>query len=514
MVSADSMFGILSTSVCVGILFVVFKIIQRLFFHPLSGVPGPWYAAVSTFYEFWWNCIQDGRYMFEITRMHDVYGPVVRINPWEVHIRDPAYYDTLLSNPRVEKDPFYYGGFGTPNSSVTTVPVPLHKIRRGAVAPFFSRANVSKLEPRTLAHVKQLCERVRQHQIDGKVVDISNAFRCLATDVVTDYAAPTTRNYLAHEDFAAKENGTLRGTSVLIHWNRHIRFTFPLVRVIPRWFVALFDKTGASVALIDNQAELLSQAKAAVSRRIDKDTPTVLGTIVTNPSLSASEKSLQRVFDETVVLIGAGTETTGITLTVLTYHVLANPSILQSLKAELDKAAAERGVAKGDFLTSKTVESLPYLQAVLKEALRMGTSVSGRLPRRHPTETLSYTDQTNKRTYTFPPNTTISMSLRDTHFDPEIFPDPNTFNPDRWLIGSREELAWREKHMVAFGKGVRQCVGLELAKQEILLGIANLFWQFDMELFETGLRDVSTEHDFFSPFGPADSKGLRVKVKV
>ena len=75
-------------------------------------------------------------------------GPIVRINPWEVHINDPAFVDTLWANSRMEKDVFFYGGFGIPQSSVATVSPESHKIRRGAMAQFFSKANVAKLEPR------------------------------------------------------------------------------------------------------------------------------------------------------------------------------------------------------------------------------------------------------------------------------------------------------------------------------------------------------------------------------
>ena len=50
------------------------KAIQRLFFHPLSQIPGPWYAAVSTLYEFWWDCPKSGKYFLKIEEMHEKYG--------------------------------------------------------------------------------------------------------------------------------------------------------------------------------------------------------------------------------------------------------------------------------------------------------------------------------------------------------------------------------------------------------------------------------------------------------
>lgn len=58
----------------VSFLYVLCKAIHRLFFHPLAKVPGPWYAAISIAYEFWWDCIKDGKYMFAIEDLHRQYG--------------------------------------------------------------------------------------------------------------------------------------------------------------------------------------------------------------------------------------------------------------------------------------------------------------------------------------------------------------------------------------------------------------------------------------------------------
>jgi hypothetical protein len=235
------------------VLYVFNKIVYRLFFHPLANVPGPWYAAISTLYEFWWDAPKSGRYMFKIEEMHKKYGPIVRINPREVHINDPSFMDTLWGNSALEKDPFFYGGFGLDSASVATVSPETHKLRRGAMAHFFSKANVAKLEPRVLARVEQLCNRIQKLKVEDKPVDISNAYRCLATDVVTDYAVPKTRNFLDHAEFAAVFNRVLRDTAGLSNWNRHIPILFPLLKNIPRQVIAFLDKDGATLAMFDNQ---------------------------------------------------------------------------------------------------------------------------------------------------------------------------------------------------------------------------------------------------------------------
>ncbi|KAL1988147.1 hypothetical protein VTN96DRAFT_677 [Rasamsonia emersonii] len=487
--------------------------VYRLLLSPLAGVPGPKIAALTAWYEFYWDCPRQGHYMFKIEEMHQKYGPIVRINPWEVHIQDPTYWDTLYTNNKLDKDAWYYRAFGDNRGTVGTESWQLHRVRRAAMAKFFSSANVAKLEPKVLARVQKLCDRVQEHRDAGQVIPISHAYRCYATDVISDYAAPHTRDFLSTPDFSAAFNQVLRDFSELMLWHRHIPIVFPLLEAIPRWLIAKMDPTGAQIAVLDNQASLMKQARTVVETKgipPEKSSPTVLDAIYTSDVIGPEEKTLPRMMAETQALLGAGTETTGNTLSMFTFHVLSNPSILRKLKSELQEAAEKHSVT--GLMDCKILDKLPYLQACIKEALRLATGVVGRLPRRNPVAPMSYTTPSGK-TYTFPPKTTISMSIRDMHLNGDIFRNPHDFWPERWLDSSAEELKQMEKAFVPFGRGVRACLGLELAKEEITLMTGNLFHRFDFELFETTARDVSVAHDYFAPFGPKDSKGVRVIAK-
>ncbi|KAM5433665.1 hypothetical protein McanMca71_003350 [Microsporum canis] len=492
----------------VAILFV-----YQLRFSPLAGVPGPRAAAVTRWYEFYWECIKQGRYTFKIEELHRRYGPVVRISPREVHIDDPAFWDVLYTSNRLDKDAWYYRPFEDNYATVGTVSWRLHRVRRGSMAKFFSKANISALEPQVMAVVRRLCGRIEEHRISNKVVDISNAYRCFATDVITNYAAPQTIDFVSIPDFAAAYNRVLRDFSYIMHWHRHFPFVFPLLAAIPRWLISMVDSSGATLAVLDNQIRIEKQAKAVLESKGEREgsPPTVLDAVYTCPALGPEEKTLRRLTAEAATLIGAGTETTGNTLSVFTFHVLSNPHVLKKVTAELVDAAAKAG-SKQEFLDNKTLVGLPYFQACIKEALRIGMGVSGRLPRVNPLEPTSYTTPTGK-TYVFPPGTAISMSIRNMHFNEKIFDRPHCYMPERWLESSQQDLWRMEKAFVPFSAGSRVCLGLELAKMEINLLAGNLLHRFRLELFETTERDISVQHDFFAPFGPTDSKGVRMIVK-
>lgn len=246
----------------------------------------------------------------------------------------------------------------------------------------------------------------------------------------------------------------------------------------------------------------------------EKEQPIVLDAIYTSPLLGPEDKTVKRMLAETQALLGAGTETTGNTLSVLTYHVLSKPDILKRLKSELSQAAGRMSSSRA-LMDCRALEPLPYLQACIKEALRLATGVCSRLPRSSRVERKYYGEGSalDGTRFEFPRGTVVSMSILDLHYNGKIFEAPGTFDPLRWLESDGEKLQKMEKAFAPFGRGTRQCIGLDLAKSELLLMAGNLFHRFDLELYQTTARDVSIAHDYFAPFGPKDSKGVRVTVK-
>jgi len=106
------------------------------------------------------------------------------------------------------------------------------------------------------------------------------------------------------------------------------------------------------------------------------------------------------------------------------------------------------------------------------------------------------------------------MTLQDVLFDPDIFPEPHTFDPARWLRAADhgERL---DKYLVTFSKGSRACVGLNLAYAEMYLGIAAVVYNFDFELHAFDYkRDLETVRDCFIGLPSKESEGVRVKARL
>lgn len=76
---------------------------RRLLFSPIAKFPGPKFAAASFFYEFYYDFVCRGRYEFKIEELHEKYGPIIRINPDELHIKDPDFFSQIYVSSGVQK---------------------------------------------------------------------------------------------------------------------------------------------------------------------------------------------------------------------------------------------------------------------------------------------------------------------------------------------------------------------------------------------------------------------------
>ena len=107
----------------------------------------------------------------------------------------------------------------------------------------------------------------------------------------------------------------------------------------------------------------------------------------------------------------------------------------------------------------------------------------------------------------------VSQSTRLHHRHPELFPDPNSFIPERWLAPDAKKL---EKYLNPFGKGSRACAGRELAMCEVYLAVACVIATFpEMKIAkESGFQTLDEVPwvDNFLSFYAEGNPGLQVVV--
>lgn len=104
------------------------------------------------------------------------------------------------------------------------------------------------------------------------------------------------------------------------------------------------------------------------------------------------------------------------------------------------------------------LEQRPYLWAVIHEALRMMPGISHRSARIARNEDLVYKSRDGSVEWFIPRGTPIGMTSMINHWDKELFPNPDQFIPERWLVHGQPNYAL-QKMLISFGKGSRSCIG-------------------------------------------------------
>ncbi|PKY04740.1 cytochrome P450 [Aspergillus campestris IBT 28561] len=454
----------------------VFTVAYRLFFHPLAKVPGPLLAHATYLYSFWHN-LNGARFYLQIEKLHQQYGPIVRITPNEVHLSDPTSCDKIyfVGSP-YGKSALFYGAFGTTHATFTTPSPEVHRVKRAALNPFFSRKNVFALEDIVHQKAHKLVARMQKAFATGGAIDLHYGFRAISVD----------------EKFGVSFFKMVKDFGPAIWFFQQFPSVQPFALATPLWLANLMS--GPLTRMMMHQEgsrHHILQVKDAVDRGEKPQRTTIFHQLLSpNAAEGHVVPTVDQLKDEAFVIVAAAADTTGNALTISTYNVVRNPDIYAKLTAELKEAFPDPE-ARLDFVT---LEKLPYLTGVIKEGLRLSFGVVGRLPRVVPDTGAEF------HGYHVPQGTTVSMSSWIMHHNEELFPDAEKFDPTRWT--DPEQFKTMERYLFSFGKGSRQCVGMPLAYCELYVTLGRVFRQFDNLKTPGKSREEMLYDDYFSSYHP------------
>ena len=131
--------------------------------------------------------------------------------------------------------------FGRSTTTFATESHELHRIRRAALAPFFSKASVQRLEPVVQSIVDKLASRLRSLQGSGTTVNIIHAFSSLTGDIIGQYAFARPYGLVDSPDFAPQWHKTWAQMTESAHAFKHFAWLEPLIRTMPHWLVNIVD---------------------------------------------------------------------------------------------------------------------------------------------------------------------------------------------------------------------------------------------------------------------------------
>ncbi|KAL4816633.1 putative cytochrome P450 [Aspergillus spinulosporus] len=480
-------------------------IIYRLYFHPLAGFPGPKLAAATRWYEFYYDIIQQGKYVYKVDQMHEKYGPIVRINPHEI-----IY--VAGNTRRTEKWAPSAIGIGI-DGNVITVDHELHRLRRRPLDPFFSRMGIDRLEPLIIEEAKLLNDRLQSYSGSGHVLRLTDVFSAFAGDVITQICSEGGPTMMNKPEFGEDWNQLLLAGAQQLPLLIYFPIPISLAQLIPNaLLVRLFPVLVSYKLMHELTTRHINDAKregfSLDATKPQEDTRSSLFRHLLSPSsagrLPESERDTERLAREAMVLFGAGTITTAHTLSFICYYVLHDSHIRDRLGEELRSVMAQYPTS---MPTWQQLERLPYLQALVREGLRLSYGIMRRLPRVFPDAALRY------QQWTIPPGTPVGMAAYGLHTDPKVYPDPFKFWPERWLAQSNPSNNMN-RNLVPFSRGSRGCLGMNLAYAEMYWALAVMFRPNapKLELFETEEKDVEHVVDFLPAVPRLGGQGTRVMV--
>ena len=185
--------------------------------------------------------------------------------------------------------------------------------------------------------------------------------------------------------------------------------------------------------------------------------------------IAAKEPKYDResLISESVELLIAGTDTTAHTLSFAVGELSLNPRVFQQARHIVDRVWQSFGC-----INTESLKELSYIRAIIKETLRLYSVASG-------STSLEAQRDTVIAGKVIPRGTRVSWSMLAAGRDKDVYANPSSFLPERWLDNNKETISLP---MIDFGSGLHRCLGEHLSMLEATMMLALLLHYFDWEL--------------------------------
>ncbi|KAK8122832.1 Cytochrome P450 monooxygenase BOA3 [Apiospora sp. TS-2023a] len=414
-----------------------------------------WYARVYT----------GGNWPFIIERAHrkydaDLYphpsGDVIRIAPNELSFCTPQAFKDIYGGATktkrlfVKSDLFYE--VKDANLAYERDP-DQHAVLNKLFAPSFRPQALHDQEYLIHNHVDFFVKQLDRWSREKSFVDTSKAFEWLTFDIMGELAFG--------ESFGAVRNGeshtwvsillgAIYSASVVL-----LKKRLPILEKALPWL--------APKKVLEEMAQHQAATLERVQKRIQRDETMERTDLLTHP-IRSGKLNPAELANNAQLLLTAGAETSATTLTAITYLLATHPRCRARLADEVRSA-----FATSDQITTAAAgpQQLPYLNAVLEEALRIFPPSPLGPPRVSPGETVDG--------HFVPKGIYVACDTYSLHLNPRNAPSPRSFHPERWLQAEKPYTA-------AFSIGPRACLGINLAYIELRIALAKIVYALDWEI--------------------------------
>ncbi|KAM3958514.1 cytochrome P450 6k1-like [Aphomia sociella] len=360
-----------------------------------------------------------------------------------------------------------------------TVNDPVWSYMRKRLTPVFTSAKLKNLNGLVTTKANQLAQRIHNEIKMGRQIDLRTTYADFTTDVIGIAA------------FGVSSDATLTGQSHLRDITKEFQkfsifrglgwssiFFFPKVVDICRF--SFFPKTTTDYFRKVYNA-IVAQREVEVERE-NKDLLDALLKIREESKAKNEVITEDMLISQAAIFLQGGFDTSAAILTFATYELAYHPEVQERLYKELLEAKKNKSQDELDTLILSN--GLTYMNCVIDETLRK-YPVMGWLDR------IAMSDYQIDEKLTITAGTPVYVNAVGMHYDPKYYPEPEKFDPDRFLPENSNSI--EAFTFMPFGEGPRICIGQRFAYRSIRQAITKVFLDFEVRPLPNAPKPVECE---------------------
>ncbi|OGE54113.1 hypothetical protein PENARI_c006G07172 [Penicillium arizonense] len=471
-------------------------------FSPLRQFPGPFLAGWTNLWRMFH--VRQGNYQMVVQELHKKYGPVVRIAPNVLDLDIPELIRTIY-NTKADylKTEFYHGSSAKANGKIiynifSECKPEAHARQKRPISKHYSLSGVLPLEPHIDEMTQYLCQRLEENFIcepsATKACNLGKWIALYTWDVVgkTTFSQPI--GYLEKGyDFdntlstanTAMDYFSIVGQMPILD---HLLDKNPVYRIGPPSFGTI---TNISIR------HLVDRLQGKDAGHHDPGKPDFLDKFIEAKGRFPDIVNEMQIISYLMINMIAGADTTSTTINAALYFSLKHPRVWERLRAEIP---AHDHMSGTPVVPYKSAKEFPYLDAVVREAMRYHPAVAMLLERYVPEDGLTLPDGRY-----VPAGCIVGMNPYVVGRNRSVWgEDADVFRPERWIRDETREtehvfqqrLRLMNDADLTFGGGSRVCIGKHLGLLEVYKVLATLVSRYDIKLVHPD-RDWVTHNSFF-----------------
>ncbi|KAK8094235.1 hypothetical protein PG997_000920 [Apiospora hydei] len=458
----------------------------------LRHIPGPQWTGLSDIPHI--RAFLSERCCEWYASVSETYGPIARVGPNTVLTSSAEFWESVNVKPGYKRSKWFYNAARFDwrrDNCFTMIDVEQHDARRKMMAPGYSGRENLELERDVDTCVAKLVQLVGSYADNRKngAFDLANKLQFLTLDVIGLVGFGKSFGLLdvdadPHEFVRSTEAGLRRINKLMalgLSWTNRVPFLGPSVEPDAEKATG-FDK------MLATSSDMVGAREKAFRKNLESSTTKTAERADMLASFMRNGLFGDELKTESLLQIVAGSDTTAGSLRGTMLYLMAHPRVYRALQDEID-AAVRAGKApsaeSGEVITYAQTKALPYLQAVVREGIRIFPPLTD--PFARDVQAGGDTVVIDGQEVFLPVGVSVIPSWTAMHRDRKLYgADADLFRPERWLESEQPDAdrlrAMRRTNDLMFGHGKYTCLGKPVALIEIHKTVFELIRHFEWGL--------------------------------